>query len=404
MTLIKPHYILTPNALIENQAIAFDKTVHAIDDFEALHVRFPDADIIELETNSLVMPGLINTHVHLEFSANKTSLEYGSFMPWLHSVIKNRDDLISTCNTSCMKKAIDLMLASGITSFGAISSHGHDLEAAENAPQNVVFFNELIGSQAVMADTLYGDFLRRLDDSKTVQREGFYPAIAIHSPYSVHPILIKRALEVSKNENLPLSAHYMESLAEQEWCEHNSGEFAPFFKEFLKQEYAVNTSDEFLALFKGYPALMTHVIHASDTQLQKFHEDGHKVIHCPISNRLLGNGAIDINALEDAKIDWLCATDGLSSNYTLNLFEEMKIALFMHHGQDLLPFAKKLLESVTCKAADALGLNSGSIEVGKNSDMLILNLDEAPNEQLALHLILHQYPIQSVYINGTKAL
>jgi len=350
------------------------------------------------------MPGLINAHVHLEFSANKTELSYGDFMSWLYSVIENREELIGGCKSECMSRAVDEMLSSGITTFGAISSHGMDLEVCENAPQNVVYFNELIGSQATMADTLFGDFLSRLDASKTVKRDGFYPAVAIHSPYSVHPILIKRALEVSKNEKLPLSAHFMESPAEKEWCENNSGEFAPFFKEFLKQEYSVNSSDEFLELFKGYPALMTHVVQASDKQLEKLHKDGHKVIHCPISNRLLGNGAINIDALEDAKIDWLCATDGLSSNYTLNLFEEMKIALFMHHGQDLLPFAKKLFDSITCKAAKALGLNSGSIEEGKNADMLILNLGETPNEQLVLHLILHQYKIQSVYINGTKAL
>ncbi len=404
MKIIRPHYILTPDTLLENQAIAFDKTIHKIADFDSLHVSYPEAEIIELETNSLIIPGLINTHVHLEFSANKTTLEYGSFMPWLHSVIKNRDDLISTCNDECMRKAIDLMLHSGTTSFGAISSHGHDLTVAQEAPQNVIFFNELIGSQAVMADTLYGDFLQRLDNSKRVDREGFHAGIAIHSPYSVHPILIKRALEVSKNENLPLSAHFMESLAEKEWCENNSGEFEPFFKEFLKQEYSVNSSDEFLELFRGHPALMTHVVQASDKQLKKLHKDAHTVIHCPISNRLLGNGAIDIDALEDAKVDWLLATDGLSSNYTLDLFEEMKIALFMHHGQDLLPFAKKLFDSVTWKAANALNLNSGSIEEGKNADMLILNLGETPNEQLILHLILHQYKIQSVYINGTKAL
>jgi len=404
LTIIKPHYIVTPHELLENQAIAFDQTIHAIDDFETLLKSYPEATIIDTQPNSLLMPGLINSHVHLEFSANKTTLEYGSFMPWLHSVIKSRDDLISTCNEACMQKAINLMLHSGTTTFGAISSHGFDLAAAEKAPQNVVFFNELIGSQAVMADTLYGDFLERLDSSKSVTREGFYPAVAIHSPYSVHPILIKRALTVAKNENLPLSAHFMESPAEREWCESNSGEFAPFFKEFLKQEYSVNTADEFLSLFEGYPALMTHVVQASKQQLQKLYDDGHHVIHCPISNRLLGNGALDIDALEHEGIDWLCATDGLSSNYTLDLFEEIKIALFMHHGQDLLPFAQKLIESVTCKAAKALGLNTGAIEVGKNSDMLLLNLDETPNEQLALHLLLHHYEIQSVYINGTKAL
>ncbi len=402
MTIIQPDYILTPHTLLEKQAVAFEKTIVAIGPIDDLKSAYPDAKIVTCKPNSLLMPGLINAHVHLEFSANKTTLEYGNFLPWLYSVIKNRDDLITTCNTECMQKAVAMMLHSGITTFGAISSHGYDLEAAEVAPQNVLFFNELIGSQAAMADALYTDFLERLDNSKKITREGFMPAIAIHSPYSVHPILIKRALEMATNENLPLSAHYMESPAEREWLDENRGDFAPFFKDFLNMEYAVNRSEEFLELFDDTPTLMTHVVHASKPELEMLKNGDHTVVHCPISNRLLGNGAIDLDALENEGISWLLATDGLSSNYTLDLFEEMKIALFMHHGSDLIPLAQKLIESVTCNAAKALNLNTGSIEIGKQADMLLFNLDEAPNEQLTLHLLLHRYPISDIFIRGKR--
>ena len=404
MTIIQPDYIFTSDTLLHHSAIAFDETIVQIGDFETLHQRYPDAKVITCKPHSLLMPGLINAHVHLEFSANKTTLEYGSFLPWLHSVIKNREVLIKGCDETCMRHSVAMMLQNGITTFGAVSSHGLDLQAAAEAPQNVIFFNELIGSQAAMADALYGDFLQRLDASRAVTRKGFYPAIAIHSPYSVHPILIKRALELAKNENLPLSAHYMESPAEREWLDHNSGDFTPFFKEFLNLENAVNSSDTFLELFKHHKALMTHVVHASKQELETLRQQGHSVVHCPISNRLLGNGAIDLEALENAGISWLCATDGLSSNYTLDLFEEMKIALFMHHGADLLPLAKQLIQSVTCKAADALGLNSGRIEAGRDADFLILNLDEAPTQQLPIHLLLHRYTIESIFIRGNKEL
>ena len=401
MKILNVSYILHNNEIIEGKSLAFDKTIEKIAPLDELLQIYPDAEVIDTEPYSMIMPGLINAHVHLEFSANKTQLKYGKFLPWLHSVIENREDLINNCSLECMKKATKRMLESGITTFGAISSHGMDLEAAQIAKQNVVFFNEVIGSQATMADTLFQDFTARLAASETIKREGFYPAVAIHSPYSVHPALIKKGIELAHLRKYPLTAHYLESPEERHWLDANEGDFKPFFKDLLKQDYAVNTSTEFLELFKNTPTLFTHVVHANEAEYKALKEAGHTVIHCPISNRLLGNGALNLDDLQDHKIKWLCGTDGLSSNYDLNLFEEMKIALFMHTETDLLSLAKDLLNSVTIDAAIALGLNTGEITEGKNADLLVLNLKEEPNEQLPIHLILHEFEISHRYINGT---
>jgi cytosine/adenosine deaminase-related metal-dependent hydrolase len=400
--IINPNYIYQDGNILENLSIAFEKGIQKVASFQELIQLFPDAECIELQENSLIMPGLINAHVHLEFSANKETLEYGDFLQWLYSVMGNRDELISSCDPTCMKKAVQMMLESGITTYGAISSYGMDLDIAASSPQNVVFFNELIGSQATMADALFTDFTARLDASKSIKREGFTPAVAIHSPYSVHPVLIKKALEMVKNEKLPLSAHFLESPAEKEWLEQSKGDFKKFFVDFLKQEKAVSDTKEFLSHFTETPTLMTHVVQAKNEELEILSRSKHTVVHCPISNRLLGNGAIDLNELDKHNIRWICATDGLSSNYTLNLFEEMKIALFMHHGTDLLTLAKRLLQSVTKDAAQALGLNTGEIKEGKNADMLVLELTCKPNEQLPLHLLLHGYNISQIYINGKQ--
>jgi len=400
MQIITPHYILMDDRVSTNLSVAFDKTIQAIAPFDELIEKFPHAKVTTLRENSLLMPGLINAHVHIEFSANKTSLSYGDFMSWLYSVIENREDLIEGCDKECMSKAIDNMLACGITTFGAISSHAMDLEACANAKQNVVFFNELIGSQATMADALFGDFLSRLDSSKSIKREGFYPAVAIHSPYSVHPVLIKKALEIVKNEELKLTAHFMESEAERNWLDNSEGDFKNFFTQLLKQDKAVSDSKEFLEHFNGHNALLTHVTNANKDELKTISKNKHTVIHCPISNRLLGNPTLNIKELNDNNIEWIVATDGLSSNYKLDLFEEMKMSLFMHSDAPLLEFAQALLKGVTINAAKALGLNTGEIAVGKNADMLILDLDKEPTEELAIHLILHRYNISKVYING----
>ena len=400
MQIITPHYIFMKDRVSTNLSAAFDKTIQKIASFDALIDQYPDAKVTTLRENSLLMPGLINANVHIEFSANKTELSYGDFMGWLYSVIENREELIGGCDSACMSKAIDTMLESGITTFGAISSHGMDLDACANAAQNVVYFNELIGSQATMADTLFGDFLSRLDASKAVQREGFYPAVAIHSPYAVHPVLVKKALQIVKNENLKLSAHFMESEAERNWLDSNDGDFKEFFKNLLKQNNAICDSKEFLQYFDGHNALLTHAVQANDEELDHIAQNKHTIIHCPISNRLLGNPTLNIKKLNEKNIRWIVATDGLSSNYKLDLFEEMKMSLFMHSDAPLLEFAQALIDGVTINAAEALGLNTGEIKEGKNADMLVLDLDAQPTKELAIHLILHRYNISKVYING----
>ncbi|MBA1433103.1 MAG: metal-dependent hydrolase [Epsilonproteobacteria bacterium] len=400
MKIITPHYIMLRDRVVSGLSVAFDKEIKKIAPFEELIEEFEGAEVTTLREHSLLMPGLINAHVHIEFSKNKTELSYGDFLNWLYSVIENRADLINECDLSCMSHAIDKMLDNGITTFGAISSHAMDLEACVKAKQNVVFFNELIGSQANMADALFSDFTARLDASKAVKREDFYPAVAIHSPYSVHPVLVKKAVTIAKNENLKLTAHFMESIAEREWLDEDKGDFKAFFDKLLSQDKSVTSAEEFLDYFQNTPALLTHVTNANPKELDTIAKNSHTVIHCPISNRLLGNPTLNIKALNEKKIRWIVATDGLSSNYDLDLFEEMKISLFMHADAPLLEFAQALINGVTVHAAEALGLNTGVIEAGKNADMIVIDLDAEPTKELPIHLILHRYNISKVYING----
>ena len=395
-------YIYTKEKLLKNHAVVFDEKIINIAPKSKILKENKDAQIFEYPKNSLLFPGLINAHVHIEFSGNKTELSYGNFINWLYSVIENREDLMQKCDVGCMKQAIDSMLDSGITTFGAISSHAMDIEACKEAKQTVVFFNELIGSQANIADILFNDFKQRLKKSLHVKRKGFIPAVAIHSPYSVHPILIKKALEIVKKENLRLTAHFMESEAEREWLDHNSGDFAEFFTKLLKQEKAVSSADEFLDYFADIPTLFAHGINSNDEELQKIKDAHHTIVHCPISNRLLGNKTLDIKRLQEKGIDWIVATDGLSSNYALDLWEEMKISLFNHPELPLLEFATDLLDGVTKTAAKALNLPKGEIKAELDSDMIVLQLDHQPTPELLVHLIVRKYPIIDKFILGEK--
>ena len=393
--------IFSHNTILRDHGVVFDKTIIEVAPNSELLSRYA-GQCQALGEGSVIMSGLINAHVHLEFSGNRSTLSYGAFMPWLSSVIANRDELINSCDNECMERETQTMLEHGITAFGAVSSYGFDLEACAKTPQKVVYFNELIGSDPLMADALYGDFQERLFSSQTVKREGFYPAIAIHSPYSVHRILIQKALTYAHENTLRVTAHFMESPSEREWLDTNSGDFQPFFLNFLKQHRAANTAEEFLQLFAKVPTLFTHVIHANENELIQLKEANHTIIHCPISNRLLGNGVLDLESLSKHNIPFVTGTDGLSSNYTLDLFEEMKAALFIHSKHNLIDLATQLWKSVTSDAADALQLNCGTIAPHFDADLLITRVNYPINDQLPIHLLLRPPHIESVYINGQK--
>jgi len=405
MKIIIADYLYIDGAFIENRAIAFTTYIEAIDLPETIMQRYPDATLIRAKPYTVLYPGFINSHVHLEFSANKTSLKYGEFMPWLHSVIEHRDDLMRECDNTMMQKECNEMLRSGITAFGAISSFGTELQVCEATPQRVIFFNELIGSNAQYADMLYGDFLERVNASKSCDSSSrITPAIAIHSPYSVHPVILEKAVTLAKQNAMPLSAHFLESQAEREWLEEGSGEFKPFFEKFFNTTTPVTTIKEFMHAFETYPTHFTHCAQATEEELHYLAQCSHSVAHCPRSNRYLGCGRLAIETLNRLNLPYTVATDGLSSNHSLNIFDEFRAAMMLHHQAPIQQLALTLIESATRTAAQALGLNSGHLAVGKDADFALVTLPELPirPEEIALWTILHTKEVDALYIEGEQ--
>lgn len=402
MNIIVADYIYTPEGFQKNLAVAFTDLIQDIDSLDSLTKKYPHAKVIKTEPHSILYPGFINTHVHLEFSANKTSLAYGSFKPWLDSVIEHRDDLMGACNNEVMMHECEEMMRSGITTFGAISSFGNELEVCERTPQRVVFFNELIGSNAMYADMLYGDFLERVKASQSCDPGSrITPAIAIHSPYSVHPIILQKAVNVAKNNNMPLSTHFLESQAEREWLESSSGTFKSFFLKYFNTSTTVTNIEEFMHAFDSHPSHFTHCVQATQEELSYLTKKGHSIAHCPRSNRYLGCGRL---AIETLTLPFTVATDGLSSNDSLNIFDELRAAIMLHNDIPIQELSIRLLQAVTGDAADILGLNCGKIAVDKFADFAVVTLPEAPirEEELALWSILHTKTVSQVYIQGEQ--
>lgn len=404
MKILEADFVLTCNdifEIIEDGAVAFDKTIIAVGKKEDLIAQFPDASRIKTPQNSVIMPGLINPHVHLEFSANQTMLRYGDFIPWLQSVIEHRQMLSELSTTKLIGEKLSLMLQSGTTTLGAISSFGYDLEACEQTPQRVMYFNEILGSVPSSADAMFADFCSRFEQSQANQSSRFIPAISVHAPYSTHPILAKKAISLARNEGCILSTHFMESVAEREWIDSANGDFLNFFAAFNPHAKPMSSALEYLDLFKDTQTLFTHGVQASDEELQAIQKMGGTLTHCPVSNRLLGVGKLDLEKIAKHHIPLTLGTDGLSSNISLSLWDEMRSSLMMHAEANLETLAKLLLEAVTCNASRALNLPCGKIEAGLYADLIVATLPQVcARKEVPLQLILHTHQTHLNFIDG----
>lgn len=407
MKIISANWIVTcdeNNSIIENGAVVYDEKILEIGSFLEIKEKYPNLEIEELKENSVLMPGLINSHVHLEFSGNTTTLKYGNFYSWLTSVIKHREDLINKADKKLITTKLDRMKKTGTTTIGAISSYSFDIEACLNSPINKVFFCEVIGSKADMIDSLFADFKSRLNNAKKFASKNFIPAIAIHSPYSVHPFLLRETLKLAREENLAVSTHFLESKEEFDWLHRDEGSLLEFFKNFLNQEKAVSKPMDFLNQFSNLKNLsFTHCVEASDDDLEKIKSLGASINHCVTSNRLLNNTKLDLNRLNE--IPFTIGTDGLSSNNSLSMFDELRNALMAHYDKNVIDFSKILLKAATVNGSRALGLNKGVIEKDFDADMIYFNLpDSVENKnELPMHIILHTKFVDKVIIGGKDA-
>lgn len=405
MYLIGADYLLLCNedfSIIKNGGIYFNENeILEIDTYENLQNKPTKSQ--KYYQNCVITPALTNLHIHLEFSQNEGSLKFGNFGKWLDSVIENRESLMDSSLQSQMQNTIQTLLQSGVGFVGAISSYGYDLEALANSPLRVLYFNEAIGSKVEALDMLYQNLLARLQDSQRFSSHHFFPALAIHSPYSVHSKMLQKVLNLAKTQSLPLSVHFLESKEEREWLETKKGYFQGFFERFFHTKMQpFYTISDFLNSFRGLKPYFVHCLEATHKDLEMIAKMQGKIISCPKSNRLLNNKILDLNLCKQSQIHPIFATDGKSSNDSLSLLDELRTALYAYMDYDLESLAKDLLLGVTYYAHkdSPLGIKAGSLKKGFLPDFAVFKTKA--KEQLALMLLLYAKKAEALYISGKQ--
>lgn len=352
----------------------------------------------------VITPALINSHIHFEFSKNHSMLKYGSFGEWLDSIMNNRDALMQD-STTHIKKAIKESMKSGVACVGAISSRAVDLDLLSQSELKVMFFNEIMGTNKDYFDSIKDDFNERVKKSKLLEDVNFKTAIALHSPYSLDIELAHYAIKKAIDNKMLVSTHFLESKEELSWLESNSGYFKGFFKHFFHNDDAEShySKDSFLELFKKCETLFVHCLYLNNDDWDRISKLKADIISCPRSNRLLNNRYFNFLKAKDYKFPLIIATDGKSSNNSLNMLDEARCALFAYEKYNINNLAREILLAMTKNPAKRLKFNNGIIEKGKASDFAIFYVDDINSaEQIALNFILQAREVEDLYINGKR--
>lgn len=137
----------------------------------------------------------------------------------------------------------------------------------------------------------------------------------------------------------------------------------------------------------GRHVALAHCVHLSAEEVETLRVTGTNVVHCPSSNLKLGSGIAPVGKLLDEGISVSLGADGAACNNRLDMFTEMRTAALLQkvmHGPEVLP-ARRVLRMATIDGAGALGLDGeiGSLETGKKADLSVVRLDRLHSTPVA---------------------
>ena len=368
---------------IENGIVVID------DDGKILSIEeegtFPEEELEKHE--GAICPGFINTHCHLELSHMKGVIEEGTgLIDFITKVISLRDfpkEVISESIVQAEKEMVD----NGVVAVGDISN-GTDS-----------FFQKAKGNIRYHTFVECFDFLNEDRTEDTIKNalsvydqvptvKGHSKSISPHAPYSCSRSLFKKLAEQCLEQQAPMSIHNQETLAEDHFIREKKGDFIQFYGnlgidiDHFHPELDSSLCYSLKNLKYGNKVLLVHNTNSGldDIQYAQNYIDDLYWAFCPNANVYIENTVPDFKLfhLQGARIT--IGTDSLSSNWQLNVLEELKVIQKYAAEIDL----NTLLTWATKNGAECLGFESqlGTLEEGKVPGLNLLTLDPGENFRL----------------------
>ncbi len=362
---------LSSKPLKNASVLISDGKIREIGKSAALRKRFKG--VIERDLgNGILLPGFVNAHTHLELGwMFKRLRSFRGFTGWLAQIIKEKRLGVADGEiTESVEEGIRANIRSGVTTVGEISSYGGmDIPLLKSSGLRTVLFREILDSNEGAAD------FSSLEKGALFE-ERLFP----HSPYSCSPGVLKKSLRSHRRNGVPLGIHLAESADEVRFVrgEENNIEkkIFPLINKTPFKKHSADSPVSYLwkvGLLDGVRVTLVHMVQVSGEEARELCEIDAAVVLCPRSNFFLQVGAPPVK--EYAGFNRIgIGTDGLSSNYNLDFFEEMRF-LHLLMSQSLGRRAAYVtVYAATLGGARALYIEdkTGSIEPGKEADLIFL--------------------------------
>ncbi len=387
--------------LADHAVLVEDGRIRAVLPAERLGSEEPDLAIRRLPGCALI-PGLINAHAHSAMALMRGLADDLPLMRWLEDHIWPAEqrwvgpDFVRAGS----ELAIAEMLAGGTTCFND-NYFFPDVTArcAIDAGMRAVVGLPMIKFPTAWARSEEEYFERGLGVHEALRGESLVTtAFVPHAPYTVTDTAFERMRGLAEELDLLIHLHLLEAAGEVEGS---------------VEEHGQHPIDRLARLgLLGPRLLAVHMTQLTDSDMDRIATAGVHVLHCPASNLKLASGICPVAELDRRGVNVAIGTDGAASNNTLDMFAEMRLAALLAKGSSGDPEAvpaARALSMATLHGARALGLDAeiGSIEVGKQADLVAVRLDElqtSPIHNVISHLVYacSARQVESVWIAGDE--
>ncbi len=315
-----------------------------------------------------LMPGLVNTHTHLELMALRGLVQDRPFTRWISQIRRIKDRLVADVYRAAARWGVLESFAAGITTIGDTGSSGEPARAIADLGARGVAFHEVFGPDPAQVDGAMDELRRALHDLDRLASDRLAIGVSPHAPYTVSETLLHEVGALARQDVRKVAIHVAESRDERDFIVEGRGRFA----EHLRGRgihvpiHGISPVAWALRGLGGARPLLIHCVHADAEDFRAIARALATVAHCPCSNSALDNGHANLAAMHACSVKVGLGTDSVAAGNALDLFAEARLA-----GMSFPMDPRRQLRLITADAADALGVTGvGRIEPGAWGDLI----------------------------------